>query len=336
MYQDLRNRSNNKRLIHIAGTADVARSIFEADIIILHILPNEIEEIYNLFPEIKAKYVICFLVWETNELVEKWKTSFNLIQEVWTPSHYCYNIFSKYHNKVTYIPHVIEREISYTDSDLSLIKDVIKYKTDHVYYLAIAAVEDKRKNVHTLVKAFLQASDNMAHAKLIIKSCWPTDPQNLKDPRLIYLRRDFTYAELNALYDISDVYVSAHHSEGWGLTLSDAMLFNKPVIATAYSGNLEFMNEENSFLVRYEEKYIEPEDTDARFQQHMKWAYPNQIDLQEKIILFYNNRQENWVAQKTRRAFEETKKYSSKIVGDLIEERLDQLRVLLQPNCYFL
>src|SRR5690606_22342591 len=46
-----------------------------------------------------------------------------------------------------------------------------------------------------------------------------------------------------------DCLVSPHRGEGWGLNLSQAMLLKKPVIGSAYSGNLEFMNEENSFLI---------------------------------------------------------------------------------------
>ncbi len=46
-----------------------------------------------------------------------------------------------------------------------------------------------------------------------------------------------------------DCYVSLHRSEGLGLTMGEAMYFGKPVIATAYSGNLDFMTEANSYLV---------------------------------------------------------------------------------------
>ncbi|HUR78322.1 MAG TPA: methyltransferase domain-containing protein [Acidimicrobiales bacterium] len=48
-----------------------------------------------------------------------------------------------------------------------------------------------------------------------------------------------------------DAYVSLHRSEGFGLTLAEAMAYGKPVIGTGYSGNLDFMTEENSFLVPY-------------------------------------------------------------------------------------
>ncbi|HJZ36801.1 MAG TPA: glycosyltransferase family 4 protein, partial [Solirubrobacterales bacterium] len=51
---------------------------------------------------------------------------------------------------------------------------------------------------------------------------------------------------------------SLHRSEGLGLTMAEAMYFGRPVIATAYSGNLDFMTDENSFLVPYELAKIGP------------------------------------------------------------------------------
>ena len=49
-----------------------------------------------------------------------------------------------------------------------------------------------------------------------------------------------------------DCYVSLHRAEGFGLTLAEAMAIGKPVIATGYSGNVDFMNDANSYLVDYE------------------------------------------------------------------------------------
>jgi glycosyltransferase involved in cell wall biosynthesis len=53
-----------------------------------------------------------------------------------------------------------------------------------------------------------------------------------------------------ALTDACDVYVSLHRAQPFGLALAEAMWLGKPVIATDYSGNLEFMTQENSHLVR--------------------------------------------------------------------------------------
>ena len=61
-----------------------------------------------------------------------------------------------------------------------------------------------------------------------------------------------TAKHVNALIAACDCYVSLHRSEGFGLTLAEAMALGKPVIATGYSANLDFMNVSNSLLVRYE------------------------------------------------------------------------------------
>ncbi|HKJ22040.1 MAG TPA: glycosyltransferase, partial [Gammaproteobacteria bacterium] len=49
-----------------------------------------------------------------------------------------------------------------------------------------------------------------------------------------------------------DAVMSLHRSEGFGLVLAEAMLMGKPVIATAYSGNMDFMDETCAALVDYE------------------------------------------------------------------------------------
>ena len=70
-----------------------------------------------------------------------------------------------------------------------------------------------------------------------------------------------------------DVYVSLHRSEGFGLTLAEAMSLGKPVIATDYSGNTDYMTAYNSFPVRYRLKEL-----DRRFGPYEKgtvWADPD-------------------------------------------------------------
>src|SRR5262249_56175845 len=56
---------------------------------------------------------------------------------------------------------------------------------------------------------------------------------------------------LTALTALCDCYASLDRSEGFGLTMAESMAFCKPAIATGYSGNLAFMDEESSYLVPY-------------------------------------------------------------------------------------
>jgi glycosyltransferase involved in cell wall biosynthesis len=70
-------------------------------------------------------------------------------------------------------------------------------------------------------------------------------------PDIRIIDQSYSEAEKNALLGLCDCYVSLHRSEGLGLTMAEAMALEKPVIATAYSGNLDFMTTDNSYLVDY-------------------------------------------------------------------------------------
>ena len=58
--------------------------------------------------------------------------------------------------------------------------------------------------------------------------------------------------EKDALIADCDCYVSLHRSEGFGITMAEAMLLGKPVIATDYSGSKDFIRADTAFPVRYE------------------------------------------------------------------------------------
>ncbi len=326
MYQRMLN-NNYDRVVNVESAGDAPRAIAEADVIVLHVTLSQLEGFYRSYPALHEKYVIGYLVWEASELPPFFERSIHFIQEIWTASRYCCNVFRKHHDKVVYMPHVIERDISYSERDATHIREAIRYDQAYTYFLAVAAVADRRKNVQTLVDAFLRAGSKMKKAKLIIKSTWQDDPEKYTDnDQVVYLRSDLTTAQLNALYKLSHVYVSAHHSEGWGYTLSDAMLFKMPVIATGYSGNLEFMNHDNSFLLDYEEDYIRVEEPKQAWLGHMKWAYPSEADLEAKLLLLYNNINEDWVARKVERAYEDTHRFNCKAISVLMQKRLAELR----------
>jgi glycosyltransferase involved in cell wall biosynthesis len=293
----------------------------KADVVLLHHEPHDYGTIYRNYPELQNKYVIGYCVWEASELPEAYKRSIQYTQEIWTPSQYCYDAFAKYHPKVTYIPHVIDRNVDYSDEDCAFIKNIIDYEEAGVYYLSIIKLWDKRKNTRGLVEAFQKLSKKMPNARLIIKALQSERMDFNSNPRVICLPLELTASQINALYALSDIYVSAHHSEGWGLTLSDAMIFKKLVIATGYSGNLEFMNEGNSVLIDFTEYYL--------FNSSMRWAYPKQHDLERKLLLCYENINERWVMEKRQRALASIERFSQSSVGKLITRRLDEIANLL-------
>ena len=71
------------------------------------------------------------------------------------------------------------------------------------------------------------------------------------DPAIRILAESLAYRDVLSLYASADVFVSLHRAEGLGLGLLEAMMLGVPVIATGYSGNLDFMTPNDSRLVTY-------------------------------------------------------------------------------------
>jgi glycosyltransferase involved in cell wall biosynthesis len=147
----------------------------------------------------------------------------------------------------------------------------------------------ERKNPSGVVEAFCRAFQPNEGPQLVVKSInGMADVVELERLRSLALDRDdihiidgyFDRADQRALMASCDAYVSLHRAEGFGYTLAEAMLAEKPVIATGYSGNLEFMNEDNSFLVGY--RLIPVREACEPYPTTATWADP---DLDEAAAL---------------------------------------------------
>ena len=76
---------------------------------------------------------------------------------------------------------------------------------------------------------------------------------------------------LNALYSEADVLISLHRSEGFGLTLAEAMLRGLPVIATNWSGNVDFLTGDTGIPVPY--RLVPAQDPQGTYQHpDLRWA----------------------------------------------------------------
>lgn len=116
----------------------------------------------------------------------------------------------------------------------------------------------ERKNPWGLVDAFEAAFSPGEGPVLVIKSINAARRSDQAErlrlrvagsPDVLLLEDYLDADDRDALVAACDFFISLHRSEGLGLTMAEAMAFGKPVIATGYSGNMQFMTEANSFLV---------------------------------------------------------------------------------------
>jgi glycosyltransferase involved in cell wall biosynthesis len=115
----------------------------------------------------------------------------------------------------------------------------------------------ERKNPQGVIDAFTRAFDPEDGAHLVIKSHGEvrgdarSERLRLRSsrPDIHFVDGHVRQSEVWAMFDACDCYISLHRSEGFGLTMAEAMAAGRPVIATAWSGNLDFMDERTSYLV---------------------------------------------------------------------------------------
>jgi hypothetical protein len=119
----------------------------------------------------------------------------------------------------------------------------------------------ERKNPLAIVDAFTRAFDEGDGATLVLK-CINHERNPSSHARLVaataarpdvhVIDRTVAPAEKDAMIAACDCYVSLHRSEGFGFTMAEAMWLGRPVIATGYSGNRDYMTHENSYLVDFQ------------------------------------------------------------------------------------
>lgn len=118
----------------------------------------------------------------------------------------------------------------------------------------------ERKNPLAIVEAFTRAFAPGSGAVLIIKTLnedhHPRAHERLRaavaaHPDVYLIEERLPRPQRDGLMNAADCYVSLHRAEGFGYTIAEAMWLGKPVIATGYSGNLDYMSDANSYLVSH-------------------------------------------------------------------------------------
>lgn len=198
------------------------------------------------------RYRIGVWAWELDQFPEPMHPAFGLVDEVWTISEFCREAIARRSPvpvKAIPVP-VREHEKITTRREPG---ELIQF----LFVFDFNSVAD-RKNPWGLVEAFQRAFDGRDNTRLVIKSINGDKNQHARerlrmvvgeDSRIELVERYLDTDELYELYRRSHCYVSLHRSEGFGLTVAEAMARGMPVIATDYSSTAEFLDERTGWPV---------------------------------------------------------------------------------------
>jgi glycosyltransferase involved in cell wall biosynthesis len=206
-----------------------------------------------------GRYNVGYWYWELEQVPREWEDALEHVDETWAATEFIRDTMRRATTKpVIKIPPPIEIIVSrqYERAEFGLPEGRFLYLFSFDFHSFA-----RRKNPEGAIAAFRRAFyAGRRDVGLVVKSInGGKRPDKLReiqelvagDDRIVMIDGFLSRDQVYGLQSVTDAFISLHRAEGFGLGLAEAMYLGKPVIATAYSGNLEFMDEHNSCLVDY-------------------------------------------------------------------------------------
>lgn len=279
-----------RRVIRAPGFANLEPSAGTVDgparFLYLHVNADRTLETLSALgdAEKRGAYRIGFWAWELPTFPEAWLPAIDAMHEIWVPSEFVANsVRQRTEKPVTVMPHPVragtgDRGAGRAALGLGAEDDVtvITALFDTRSYI-------RRKNPTGALKAFAAAfpRGRREHVRLVLKSHGPLEDAQARrlfvaaaeEPGVIVRHEVFDRPRMDDLVAATDILLSLHRAEGFGLNIAQAMAAGKPAIATGWSGNADFMTDANSVPIRSSLRPLAPGDYPFGRGQH--WAEPD-------------------------------------------------------------
>ncbi len=265
--------------------------------------------------------------WETNTIPPRWRRAFALVDEIWVYSRFmAENIGAVAPVPVIALPPPVQRPPDPPEPLRLGVPEGFLFLFVFDYLSTV-----QRKNPVGLIEAFQLAFAPGEGPQLLIKTInAPLRP--LAEEEVLWaahgredihvIDRSLTGEQLHGLMAACDCYVSLHCSEGFGLTMAEAMAIGKPVIGTGYSGNVDFMNADNSYPIDYTVGRVGP-DCEI-YPPEGEWADPSVEHAAQLMRSVHDDHQE--AARRGARAAQDiATNLSPETTGAAMRARLQEL-----------
>lgn len=283
----------------------INKPLSKVEMVIMHSTPDLWPKFWDEKHEMFAnKIVNGYCTWETNRLPKNWVTCINgYVNEVWCPSTYNETAFKESGVKVPIrvVPHIfLPRPLPPPETvRLVDITNGDRIEKNGTYTFYTIGEWNARKSIEETIRAYCLAFNETSPVRLILKvhhrgyapenraKCEEMLKEELKKysrhPPIVCLLDNMTSNEILGLHSIGDCYVALTKSEGFGLTIFDAFHYKKNIIATGYSGHIDFLGINHPGLVRYRVAPVTGMTSfSSNYTEEQVWAYP---DIDHAIYL---------------------------------------------------
>jgi glycosyltransferase involved in cell wall biosynthesis len=239
------------------------------DIDICYLNVNELHTMTDneLRPPGTNNYVVGYWFWELPSLASAFVDQVARVDEIWVGSRFTREALLGHTDKPV---HVMPCVVNSPPSAGATRKDFDLPEGSCIFFFHFDAFSTfARKDPWAVIHAWRRAftpKERSGPVRLVMKTINLSRTPAAAGERLarelqqsngILLDLELSNGEMASLISCCDVYVSLHRSEGFGLGIAEAMLAGRPAIATAYSGNMDYMTQQNSCLVSYKLRQIE-------------------------------------------------------------------------------
>jgi glycosyltransferase involved in cell wall biosynthesis len=253
-----------------------------------------------------AKRRIGRTMFETDGLPHDWAEKCNAMDEIWVPSRFNVETFARAGVKEARLHLVQEGENTQMFRPGHEALPIAERRGFN--FLSIFEWR-KRKGPDVLFKAFCSEFRADEDVALILRAYATPQPdedllprvtyfiertckKRLEDiPPIILLPGFLPQNDLPKLYATADCFVLPTRGEGWGRPLTESLASEVPVIATGWSGQMDFLTQANSYLVDFK---LVPTgaDIDLEFLAGHRWAEPSVEHLRELMRHVFEHRDE--------------------------------------------
>jgi glycosyltransferase involved in cell wall biosynthesis len=229
--------------------------------VIIHLNPDQLPFALAMAGRrlLEGKRIIGYWAWELPRVPPHWRRAIHHVDEVWVPSQFVAAALRPFADKpVRVVPHpaAIGVDGQRRRGEFGINEGCFVALT--IFHMNSCFA---RKNPLAAIAAFRAALGNDANALLIVKVADGASGGDLMDMlrqavaaagNIRVIDKIYNQQQMHDLIASVDVVISLHRAEGFGLVLAQAMLSGTAVIATAWSGNLDFMTNDSAELIGFD------------------------------------------------------------------------------------